>query len=380
MSLITLKKKYASEIESLTPEQIKAFDTFFNFTLFGSANAKIDLAIFDYSFNAFVNRILDKEICEKNELEKIDTSSAKDEILTDLLENGYSTDRYVLSEEKVSNLRNEILNLKFRSKSETISMIGNDIVRKSNALAEIPEVGVDTYWIESQNDLIQCESVRELVMDKQILTTVARYLGCPPILAQISSWISIPTLNTKNNLNVNAQMFHQDKEFTKFIKVFVYLNNVDQENGAHWYIEGSHIDDLNKKGIPFSSRISDTDILSYYNKDQIKMASGKSGTVIFGDTSAVHKGGRVKKGHRIMLQLEFCSSLLESPVPKFAKCTELGNMIEDKNYLHHRLLDNFSDDIFYKRDEVLTSDYNHKFTIRRFIKKAYFYFIRKMMP
>ena len=64
--------------------------------------------------------------------------------------------------------------------------------------------------------------------------------------------------------------------------------------------------------------MSDENIGDYYSEDRLKKVKGKAGTLIFGDTSSVHKGSAVKHGKRIMLQLEYASSLYLSPVSPFS--------------------------------------------------------------
>jgi len=67
-----------------------------------------------------------------------------------------------------------------------------------------------------------------------------------------------------------------------------------------------------------TDRIADEDITKFYDKSRIKKLCAPAGTMAFGDTSCVHKGEIVRSGHRIMLQLEYASSLYISPVIPFS--------------------------------------------------------------
>ena len=69
-------------------------------------------------------------------------------------------------------------------------------------------------------------------------------------------------------------MFHQDKEFAKFFKVFVYLTDVTEGNGPHVFVEGSHIDEAHTLGVPVTERIPDAEITKYYASDRIKTLLG----------------------------------------------------------------------------------------------------------
>lgn len=177
----------------------------------------------------------------------------------------------------------------------------------------------DTFWAKDLDQLAGQDFFRKLAFDSYFLSMAGAYLGCIPIHVQTNVWFSFPTFQEKNNLSTNAQMFHQDKEFAKFFKVFIYLTDVDENNGPHVFIEGSHIDEAHTLGVPVTDRISDADITKYYAKERIKTLVGPVGTITFADTSGVHKGMTVRSGHRIMLQLEYASSLYLSPVAPFSE-------------------------------------------------------------
>jgi hypothetical protein len=147
---------------------------------------------------------------------------------------------------------------------------------------------------------------------------VTQYLGCAPVHVQTNLWFSFPTVKDKNNLSTNAQMYHQDKEFVKFIKVFIYLSGVGPDNGPHGYVVGSHVDEAHIHGYGFGERILDEDVERLYGADRVKSLVAPAGTITFGDTSCVHKGVPVEAGHRVMLQLEYASSLYLSPIPPFS--------------------------------------------------------------
>jgi len=103
--------------------------------------------------------------------------------------------------------------------------ISNDYNNKNHRLK-----GADTFWIKDINVSCHNSTLQELAYDPYILSIAANYLGCCPIHVQTNLWFSFPTKISKENLHKNAQMFHQDKEFVKFIKVFIYLNDVTDDN------------------------------------------------------------------------------------------------------------------------------------------------------
>ncbi len=208
-----------------------------------------------------------------------------------------------------------------------------------------PDKLAGTYWLKDQNTAAQMPEFARIAFDPYILSVVSGYLGCTPIHVQTNLWFSFAGEQDHKTLSRNAQFFHQDKEFVKFIKVFIYLNDVTTENGPHCYIEGSHIDELNQHGIPYSTRLPDEQVLSFYGEDKLRIVEGEAGTIIFGDTVAAHKGLPLKKGSRLILQLEYAASLYMSPVCPFSDLSsEAKGAIHPVVLKHGRLFANYSNE------------------------------------
>ena len=234
--------------------------------------------------------------------------------------------------------------LQFQSKDKTSQPLSGktllEAMEKDN-----PDKLAGTYWLKDQNTAAQMPEFARIAFDPYILSVVSGYLGCTPIHVQTNLWFSFAGEQDYKTLSRNAQFFHQDKEFVKFIKVFIYLNDVTTENGPHCYIKGSHIDELNQHGIPYSTRLPDEQVLNIYGEDKLRIVEGKAGTIIFGDTVAAHKGLPLKKGSRLMLQLEYAASLYMSPVCPFRDLSaEVKEAIHTDVLNQVRLFANYVDD------------------------------------
>lgn len=227
-----------------------------------------------------------------------------------LKQDGYIKAPFILSKKQISEIIEALSPFHFKTKwMPFMEMRGSELI---NLIEEknFPNIDKgDTFWLEDQNNFARTLPIFEIATDPFIVSYVGEYFGCMPILVQANSWFSFPSKLEKKNLSENAHFFHQDKEFIKFLKVFIYLNDVGEENGPHCYIEGSHLDTMKLHGIPFSERVMDEDIEKYYSKVRIKNILAPAGTVIFADTSCAHKGQPIKNGARIILQLEYASSL-----------------------------------------------------------------------
>ncbi len=113
---------------------------------------------------------------------------------------------------------------------------------------------------------------------------------------------------------ISSQRWHRDPEDKKLCKIFIYLNDVDAETGPLSYFPQSHAD--GKWGMKFpqvapqgSIDIPEQDVERLAAKDRgIAVATGRAGTVIFGDTAGIHRGGYAKSRERLMFTGGFCST------------------------------------------------------------------------
>jgi ectoine hydroxylase-related dioxygenase (phytanoyl-CoA dioxygenase family) len=107
-----------------------------------------------------------------------------------------------------------------------------------------------------------------------------------------------------------AQDFHYDMDRIKWLKFFIYLTDVDENNGPHCFIKGSH----RSGNIPDSllsigyARLSDEDVANYYSPDKYLYHKGTVGTIVAEDSRGLHKGHPLKYGERLVFQVQFSIS------------------------------------------------------------------------
>lgn len=102
--------------------------------------------------------------------------------------------------------------------------------------------------------------------------------------------------------------WHRDSKNRQF-KTILYLNDVTKENGAYQIIKKSHkllplLDDIRVGGLDYKIvRYSDQQINKILNKnpERLHTITGKAGTVIIKDCSAIHRGSPLKSGIRYAL-------------------------------------------------------------------------------
>ncbi|MDB4088476.1 phytanoyl-CoA dioxygenase family protein [Flavobacteriales bacterium] len=225
-------------------------------------------------------------------------------IKAELDSTGFHVFEDLLSADSCDKLIKGLEKVSFHTKKSTKKIKG---LTKGN----ISKINGNTAWVTNQQDLLKIEEVQKLAFDKNLLNLVGQFLGSEPILCQTNSWWSVARSTHRSNLSANAQLFHQDTEYLKFVKVFIYLTDVDENNGPHQYVQGSSKFAQEKLGEGYSpsNRVEDEKAASLFGKENILTFTGKKGSVIIEDTFGLHKGTPVIEGARLLLQLEYCNSL-----------------------------------------------------------------------
>ncbi|MEN8723774.1 MAG: phytanoyl-CoA dioxygenase family protein [Alphaproteobacteria bacterium] len=197
---------------------------------------------------------------------------------------------------------------------------GTGIIHAGYDPQRAEQAGANTVWLVNQDKLNQEPLIQGLAFDPHILAIAQSYLGAPPIHVQTNAWWSLAHDGSDKALASSAQKFHQDKEFVKFIKLFVYLTDVGPQNGPHEYVTGSIAD--YQRAAPRRSkpgkRFDDVHIAKSFGEDRIRTMTGAAGTMILEDTLGFHRGVPVLSGHRLLLQFEYANSLFCSPVARFS--------------------------------------------------------------
>ncbi len=165
-------------------------------------------------------------------------------------------------------------------------------------------------------DLIANRTVQNLIMDESLIEIAREYFKSEPIFDFPAMWWS--TSHLKEASSEAAQLYHFDFDRVKWLKLFIYLTDVGPDNGPHCYISGSHkVDskpmDILKKGY---ARIKDNELTKYYENSQIKTLHGGAGTIFVGDTKCWHKGTPLNDGIRLVLELQYTTSLFGVNIPE----------------------------------------------------------------
>jgi hypothetical protein len=143
--------------------------------------------------------------------------------------------------------------------------------------------------IDLANPLVQ------LTIQPRILEIVNSYMS----LCAKLTYFELATTNLIKNGDVpmGSQRWHRDPALHRLCKMFVYLTDVDENSGPFTYVVQSH--SLGRFGKIFRQRQfgrhgfypPDGAVEKLISKSDLKICTGKMGSVIFCDTTGLHKGG-----------------------------------------------------------------------------------------
>jgi len=164
-----------------------------------------------------------------------------------------------------------------------------------------PKPVAPTWWMRP-SDSLRSSSVRLLLHQRRLAEVAGLYLGADPMIMSVVLWKSYPWSVADKS---SAQAFHFDNDRANFVKMFVYLTDVDGENGPHTYVPRSHGE--KPQELLHGQRLLDSDVARFYPEDEWKQITGPKGTVFFADTQGFHKGGRVTSGERAIFQINLAT-------------------------------------------------------------------------
>lgn len=142
----------------------------------------------------------------------------------------------------------------------------------------------------------------QLSLNDKILNVVNAYLGLYAHFYLYTLNITLPV--EKNTQEIFSQQWHRDPEDKKFCKVFIYLNDIDETSGPFIYVRKSNYGNkwryLFPQKPPRGTYPPKGEVEKVVSLSDIISCTGEAGTVIFCDTSGLHKGGYATEKERIM--------------------------------------------------------------------------------
>lgn len=172
-----------------------------------------------------------------------------------------------------------------------------DLVGPRGQLASLgmlpPDARMAAYPLRT---LIESPAIMELVNAASVLRIAAAYLGCKPTLSSLGVRWSFPGGGAGD-----TQHFHRDPDDWRFLKLFVYLSDVDAGSGPHIYVPRSHRAAGQVRARPYAQ----SEIERRYGKDGTHTVLGPQGTAFIADTYGIHAGMVPTRTPRLILQAQY---------------------------------------------------------------------------
>lgn len=138
--------------------------------------------------------------------------------------------------------------------------------------------------------------VLRVINNCSVLKIAAAYLGCQPTLSSLGIRWSLPGAAEPEG----TQRFHRDLEDFRFLRLFVYLTDVDAGAGPHRYVAKSHL-----SAGHLLSRFQNRADQERYGGDNIHTIVGGRGTAFVADTYGIHCGMVPTETPRLVLQAQY---------------------------------------------------------------------------
>lgn len=169
------------------------------------------------------------------------------------------------------------------------------------------------YLIElfgSRPEIAADDDLFSFALTPQVRGVAEAYAQMTLRVQDMNVWINLPT----GGGPTQSQRWHRDlPDDFEIIKCFVYLADVTPGAGPLQYVRTTNTVAGRRQwfasefdGVGF--RVADEDIASTYEPEQIVVAEGSAGTIVFADTRGLHRGGFAFDTERVVLQITYSSN------------------------------------------------------------------------
>lgn len=236
------------------------------------------------------------KLLQKKTLQKIDLDLNGQDLVSKLNDKGWA-------ELKGQDLAQDFLELKQDSIEAALNIFDDNF--ETNATLKAYLKGIDLKQYPAQVKLFN-----RFFTHSNFVDPISKYLGDTPLLTELKILYSPPT---KMKTYSGSQLFHSDFDDDKLVKIFVLLDEVNQDSGPTELIEKKETSLIIEKtkynwGVKRKKFSSHDDALLdvLEGEDNYVSLKGPKGAVFCVDTvSCLHRGSRNPKKERKILYANF---------------------------------------------------------------------------
>jgi hypothetical protein len=146
-------------------------------------------------------------------------------------------------------------------------------------------------------------------ISRRLLDIANEYLQLWSKLEYLDLWYSLPVGESAERKA--SQLWHRDFDDSHLLKVFLYLSDVDERSGPFEYVPGSQPGGRYAGVSPWQpmgvGRISDKELAKHVQAEDVRTFTAPRGTLIFCNTSGLHRGGFAEANPRVLAAVTYCS-------------------------------------------------------------------------
>lgn len=179
------------------------------------------------------------------------------------------------------------------------------------------EIGVKTFNLEMLGSSISFDPENvfaRFALSAPILRIAKSYFQMTVLLRYYNVWKTFAS----NGTSRESQLWHVDREDNYILKMFLYLDDVDEGAGPFTYARGTQRNGRNRAIEPEYfleggvRRTTDEQMKAVLPESDWIKCTGKRGTLILADTAGYHKGGEARTKDRLMYTCMYTSQASES--------------------------------------------------------------------
>ena len=232
-------------------------------------------------------------------------------IVRNLLSNGIAVSR-------IEDLMDEQSIIDLDSSVQRLLDAKNQEIRDLKSMVDADStLGKKTFNLEllgSEPEFDPGSTFAKLGLSRSLLAIANSYLRMTAQLRYFNVWYTTASTGTSRE----SQLWHFDREDNYILKLFLYLDDVDEGTGPFTYAPGTHRNGKHRSIRPEFimegnvKRSTDEQMSNVYPREKWKACTGKKGTIVFADTRGYHKGGEARTKDRLMFTCMYTSPASQS--------------------------------------------------------------------
>ena len=173
----------------------------------------------------------------------------------------------------------------------------------------------DNKYIISIEEVVKHPFILDFALSEDLIKIASNYLKTVPILYAVQLWQGKP-----NEIKAGSPCFHLDGLDTSCLRVYMYLNDVSDDNGPFSILPKPDSKIVLNKTKYSGGVIADKEVYSLIDCNLLNVIKGPKGTMLAGDTTqCFHYGSRIKKKERLVIIFTYASFYHNDPEIKLTK-------------------------------------------------------------